>query len=200
MKPKNLITTSLLFISLICYSQVIENADFISPENEGLIAVKKGENWSFINSNAETVIKFRTDLVAMSNNDGDYPIFINDRCLIRKKVDNQYYYGFIDQSGKTVIEPEFLYATSFKNGKAIILKKVTEKMGENKVLGKNVIATKLEEYVIDTSGKTIKFLSSRNYVPKRIGAKSQLKIYSKFISDHLVAVQDRNNKWSIVKM
>ena len=200
MKARILFTIGFVFISLVSFSQVIENVDYVSPEKDGIIAIKKGEKWSFIDTEANTLIDFRSDMVVMSNSDGDYPIIDSDRCLIKKKVDDQFYYGFIDKSGKTVIEPQFLYATSFKDGKAIILKKITEKMGENKVLGKNVISTQLEEYVIDTSGKTIKFLSSRNYIPKRVGAKSQLKINSKFITNNLIGVKERNNKWTLHKI
>ncbi|NNC70737.1 MAG: WG repeat-containing protein [Flavobacteriaceae bacterium] len=200
MKTKILFTIGLFFISIVSFSQVFENVDYISPENQGIIAIKKGEEWSFIDTMGNTLVDFRNDLVVISNSDGKYPLMVNNRCLIKKKVDDMFLYGFIDKSGTLVIEPQFVYATSFKDGKAIILKKITEKIGENKVLGKNVISTKLEEYVIDTSGKTIKFLSSRNYIPKRVGAKSQLKINSKFISNNIIGVKDRNNKWILYKI
>ncbi len=200
MKTKSLITIALLFVTTAVFSQILDNVDYIAPEKDGVIAIKKGANWSFIDATAHTLIDFRSDLVVMSNSDGDYPIFVNDRCLIKKQVDGLYMYGFIDKSGKEVIPPQFLLATSFRDGKAIILKKVTEKVGENTVLGKNVVSSKLEEYVIDTSGKTVKYLSSRHYVPKSIGAKSQLKISSKFITNNLVAVKDRNSKWSLYKL
>ena len=200
MKTQNLIAIALLFVSTMTFSQILENVDYIAPEKDGLIAVKKGTKWSFIDVAANTLIDFRSDLVVMSNSDGNYPIFVNDRCLIKKQVDGSYHYGFIDKSGKEVIPPQFLLATSFRDGKAIILKKLTEKVGENTVLGKNVVSSKLEEYVIDTSGKTVKYLSSRHYVPKKIGAKSQLKISSKFITNNLIGVKDRNNKWSLHKI
>lgn len=46
-----------------------------------------------------------------------YPMFHEGRYLITKKVEDGIpLYGFIDTSGKTVIEPQFLNVYPFKNG------------------------------------------------------------------------------------
>ena len=98
MRTRIFFTIGLLYVSLSGLAQVPENVDYVAPENNGVIAVKKGDSWSILDAEANVIIEFRKDLVVLSNDDGTYPIFINDRCLIKKRIEGLDYYGYIDKS------------------------------------------------------------------------------------------------------
>ncbi len=188
----------LLFFAQISFAQVLKDVDEIFPFQGELVAIKKGSLWAFINSDGVKVIDFRNDLVATKDETTlkSYPLFMEDKCLIRKKINGIYYYGYIDKSGKTIIEPKFLNATNFKNGYALIIQLENSKMGSNSILGTSITNTKLEEYVIDSSGNTVKYLeNARGYT----SSKKPPAINAKFISTNLVAVKGLNGKWTVHK-
>ena len=190
-----------LGISQFSFSQILEDVDFISPFNEELAAIKKGDQWAFINREGVKVIDFRSDLdVSISKTSkSKYPIFVEDKCLIKKMIDGVLQFGYIDKKGTTIIEPQFLNATNFKDGNALVIKLEKTKMGTNSLLGKPVTNAKMEEYVIDAMGKDVKYLeSSRGYNPSKIIKRP--KFNSMFITSKLVAVKTKAGKWNLYKL
>lgn len=182
----------LLLITLPFYgiSQTIENIDYISPFNNELAAIKKGNQWAFINTEGSIVINFRDDLVSTKTNKANYPIFKNNRCLISKKKDGISYFGYIDKSGKTIVEPRFLNATNFNNNIAFALELMREDIGKNQ-LNKQVYYYKYFEVLINTDGKITKYLEPDN--PTYVALdKTELsvppKITSKILSSKVFAI------------
>ena len=125
------------------YGQVISDLDWVSPMHEGLAAVKKGSMWGFIDKDGVTKIEPRKDLVSSKtsfygiseDSEMEYPLFIEGRCLIEQSFDGIKYFGFIDKSGKTVVEPGYVNATNFKNGFAIVTQYSKQVLGKNELLG-----------------------------------------------------------------
>ena len=192
---------ALLLIPIFGLTQTIENVDYVSPFHEDFAAIKKNNEWAFINKEGVIVIDFRHDLVATTKETGNYPIFNNDRCLIQQKKDGISYYGFIDTSGKTVIEPQFLNATTFTNNVAIALELVKVDLGKNNLLNKEIVEYKYFQVVIDSSGKILTYLTEA--VPVELSATNLKKapvITSQFISDKLVAVMTKNKQWNLKKI
>lgn len=191
------------------YGQIIRDVDFVTSYHDGLAAIKKNNEWAFVNEEGEKVIDFRDDLVSTIDDQYldengissvSYPLFKEGRCLIRKLINGINYYGYIDKKGDEVIAPKYVNASNFLNGYAIIIKFATDVIGENEALDKRVVSYKLEEYVIDTSGKLIKYLENdRIIVPSKIKSKTPPGFESKFIAPHLIAVKRKENKWEIHK-
>ncbi len=205
-----LLVVSCFIIYFVGYGQVTSNIDVVTPFHEGLAAIKTNNQWAFINKEGDKVIDFRDDLVSTKEkhfSDTDksasvaYPIFNENRCLIKKLIDDVYYYGYIDKNGKEVIKAEYLNATNFNNGYAIVIKFAKNIMGTNDVLGKRMVSYKLEEYIIDTSGNLVKYLdNARNCLPSKIKNNIAPNFYSKFIAPHLIAVKNtKDQKWNIYK-
>jgi hypothetical protein len=186
----------LIFLPYALSSQNIENIEFISPFNEGVAAIKKGNQWAFINLEGNIIIDFRNDL-ALTHLDENYPIFKNDRCLITIKKEGISYYGYIDKTGKTVIQPNYLNATHFNNSKAIVLKLIKNELGNNDALDKKVVDYDYLEVIINTNNEILNYISepihitlSKEYVRK------PPEINSKILSDNLFATIN-NNTWII---
>lgn len=192
----------LLFIIVIptcIFAQSIMNVDYISPFHEGLAAIKKDNQWGFINTRGDIVVDFRDDLVTSFIDGYKYPFFNNDRCLINEKRDGILYFGYINKTGEIVVRPEFLNATNFVNNFAIALKLTVENIGKNPILNKNIVYYKYFEVIIDTDGFIKEYLSDPiNIVLDKEFLSSPPPVKSKFISDNLVATMDNNSKtWSI---
>jgi len=189
------------------YTQILSDVDEVTLFHDGLSAIRKNGQWAFINKEGEKTINFRNDLVATVDehfidengiSSVNYPLFQDGRCLIKKLIDGTYYYGYINHKGEVIIEPQYLNATNFINGYAIVIKIAKNVMGNNLMLGKNVVNYKLEEYIIDISGKTIKYLeNARNDRASRNKTKSPPSFCSKFIAPHLIAVMSPDKKWNI---
>jgi len=101
------------------YAQDLNNLDKIAPFNEGIAAIQKGDLWGFIDDQGKLVINFREDLYISSEG---YPVFNGGYCLIHKEIEGILYYGYINKKGVTIIEPQYLAATSFENGLARVIK------------------------------------------------------------------------------
>lgn len=190
------------FIPFPGNTQSVENLDYISTLNDGLVAIKKDNQWAFINTKGDIVVNFRSDLVTTKSEDGNYPIFKDGRCLIIKEKDGISYFGYIDASGKVVVEPLFLNASNYNNEVAIVLKLVKEELGKNEVLGKKVVNYKYFEVAIDPNGNIKNYLTD-NGITIVLDKKHLLKppkITSKIISENLCAVMTGNNQWTIVKI
>lgn len=185
-------------IQSFVYTQVLTNLDEVSHLNEELIAIKKGNNWGFIDEKGLLVIDYRDDVVLNNDKMNPQPVFNDGRCLIRKLVANKYLYGYIDTKGNEVIPPKFLNASNFYHGKAIVKVILEEKIGFNEVLKKDVISKRLEEFIIDNQGNEVKYLENpRNYIPSKATSKAAPRLHSKFISKNLVAVMKKDGKWDI---
>jgi len=183
-------------------SQIMKEIDQVSSFNEGLAAIKKGDQWAFMDMEGNIVIDFRDDLVAVEgdNNGNKYPVFHNERALISLTENNVTYYGYIDTSGKDVILAEFVNATSFKDGYALVMHYSKEVVGQNKLLGKDVVSYQIEEFVIDTNGKTMTpMLNTRNYVPEKMKSGKKPEFTTVFLGKQIVGVKTDDQKWEIYK-
>ncbi|MFI0431088.1 WG repeat-containing protein [Mariniflexile sp. HMF6888] len=191
----------LLIIPVVAYAQITEQLDFIAPFKDDIAAVKKGDSWGFINEKGAIVIDFRDDLVLTEVDGYKYPVFKNNRCLISENKNGITYFGYIDETGKTVIAPKFLNALNFNNNKAIVLDVIKEKLGTNNVLGKNVVNYRYYEVVIDIYGNIEHYLNPQGthiVLDKKFLRTPPPEITSKRISDYLYAVITENKKWKIV--
>ena len=199
---KAILLMILLISSWIGFTQTLENLDFISPVHDDMAAVERDGQWGFINANGDLVIDFRNDLVPSKNKAGNYPVFSDDRALIKQKKEGIVYYGYIDSSGKTIIDPEYLNATPFVEGEAIVLKLVKETLGSNDALGKNVINYKYFEVVIDVNNEVLDYLIPEgvNIVIDKDYMKAKPVITSKRVARKLYAVKGMHNSWNIVKL
>ncbi|WP_339885560.1 WG repeat-containing protein [Polaribacter vadi] len=185
----------------IGFTQTSISFDYVSPFYEGFSAVKKGNQWAFINTEGVIVIDFRDDLVSTKINNEEYPIFKNNRCIIVKEENKISYFGYIDSSGKTVINPTFLNATNFQNSIAIVLKLNKEKAGFNNVLGKNIVYYTYLEVITNKEGEIKENLTApKNVVLSKKNLSKPPKITSKFLSDKLVLILDEHQKWIIKKI
>ncbi|MBZ9730975.1 WG repeat-containing protein [Salegentibacter sp. JZCK2] len=165
---RNLIFGILISIPFALFAQEPKEFDFVASQENGFTAVQQGNSWGFLNANGELVFELRNDLIVNEKpkrgNIGvagmKFPQLKDERAIIRKQHDGVNYYGFINVEGKTVIEPEFLNVTNFSNGKALALKLEEERLGENPLLGKNVLSYKYDVVVIDKNGEILKFRRS----------------------------------------
>ena len=190
-----------ILIPFLGFSQIKDKLDYISPYNEGFSAVKKGNQWAFINLKGNIVIDFRDNLVLTETNNKKYPVFINERCLISEKKDGISYFGYIDTSGTTIIEPQFLNATNFDEEFAIVIELYKEILGKNNILNKQTVRYESTEVIINKSGIIIRKLTepkglalSRNYINK------PPKISSKIIAENLFSALGKDNKIIIKKI
>ncbi|MFD1614088.1 WG repeat-containing protein [Gelatiniphilus marinus] len=189
----------LLIMPIFTIGQTNKALDFVSPIHDGLIAVKKNNAWGFINSKGVLVIDFRDDLVLTETQQGKYPVFKNNRCLISSKKKGIVYFGYIDKNGKTVIKPQFLNAFNFNNNSAMALKLIEEKVGKNEILGKNIVYHRYFEVVIDSNGMVKEYLNPKgvNVILDKNHVGIPPEITSKQISDSIYAVLNQNKKWTI---
>lgn len=199
--------TVILLLTLIVFpffglAQNIENIDFISPLHNEVSAIKKDGKWAFINQKGDLIIDYRTDFVVEQNEDGTYPVFYNDRCKIVEVKAGISYFGFINKSGETVIDPQFLNTTNFKEGIAIALKVNKHIIGENTALGKEMVNYRYFEVLINTDGKDMYYLTQDgvNVVLDKDFLIGVPIIMSKYIAKDLYAVKQKDNTWTLVKV
>ena len=116
MKKSAVLYLTLIILPIFGLAQSIENLEFVSPFHDDMAAIKKDGKWAFINKEGNLIIDFRTDLVTTNTEDGDYPMFNNDRCPIVAVKAGISYFGFnyryfevvIDTDGKVMyyLNPE----------------------------------------------------------------------------------------------
>ena len=118
-----------------------------------------------------------------------------------KEINGISYFGYIDTSGKTIIETQFLNAQNFQHNEAIVLKLSEELIGKNDVLGKNIVQYKYYEVTIDTDGNINQYLTPKgfNTVLDKTYLKTPPEITSRKISDNLYAIYGENRNWTILK-
>jgi len=189
----------LLLIPVFALAQTIEELDFIAPFNDGVAAIEKNNSWGFINDKGAKIIDFRDDLVLTKTDYGHYPVFHNNRCLISEKKDGILYFGYIDKTGKKVIETKFLNALNFNNNVALALEVLSQTRGKNDILDKPVVYYKYFEVTIDTEGNVKQYLNPKgnNIALDKKFVKKPPKITSKLISDDLFATLNKKDKWVI---
>jgi hypothetical protein len=204
MVMKKAVLLFLVFVisPIMVLAQSMLEVDYISPYKEGVAAIKKGDQWGFIDVHGDIVVSFRDDLIPMETDMGAYPAFNDGRCLFKEKRDGITYYGYIDQTGSQVIEAQFLNARHFNDKYAVALQLVEKTGGSNNVLRKPVITHVYFEVVIDTNGEILHYLT---YEPQHITLdekflKQPIPIISRMISDKAYATFTKNKKWVIKKI
>jgi len=201
MKTTVIIFVAVILIPLFSFTQIIKDIDYISPFNDGVAAIKKGDQWAFINEQGKILVAFRADLVLANNKTRSYPVFNSDRCLIVQKREGVSYFGYIDKSGKTIIDPKFLNAKNFIGDYALALELVKEDLGYNNIFKKPVVNYRYFEVVIDINGESLDYLTKAKNVSL---SKEFLIIPPKFtckhISENLVSVLNENKKWNIKQL
>lgn len=201
MKNTFLFVSCLVLLSFTTKAQIIADIDIITPFYEEFAAIKKESKWAFINPKGEIVIDYRDDLVTTKIDEQSYPLFKEGKCMIRKNIEGVYYYGYINTGGKVIIEPQYINATNFNQGHAIVLKLEKEKLGENKILGKNVVAYTYNEIVIDAVGNEKDYLGDP--IPTTFKKSTQQKppvIQSYLLSSDLAITKTKNKKLQILKL
>lgn len=189
-----------IMVCIPANSQLVKELDQVSPFCEGLAAIKKGDQWAFINKQGTIVINFRNDLVPTGQKGSNVkaPVFQNGRALISHVEDNITYYGYIDKNGNNVITGPYVNATKFENGFAIVMHFSKKVVGKNKLLDKDVVAYHLEEYVIDVNGKAMTpMLHTRNCVPDKLKSGKSIDITTVLLGERMVGVQTAEKKWEI---
>lgn len=199
MKKVILLLAFLSFVSICSNAQTIKDIDYVSPFYEGYAAIKKGDQWAFIDKKGDIVVNFRGDLVITKSKDGSYPVFKSGRCLISTKKEGIKYFGYIDTKGNTVIKPEYLNADNFVKNRAIALKLLREDLGKNDVLGKNVINYRYYEVIINSKGEVISYLNEKgtNVTLDKEYLRKPPKIKYQIISDNLVVYKNEDDTHSI---
>lgn len=196
----------LFLLLLVCpfmgLTQAVGEVDYISPFNEGVAAIKKGDQWAFINIDGDIVVNFRNDLISVKTDKGTYPVFNDGRCLFKEQREGITYYGYIDKTGNPAIAAQFLNAKHFDNEYAVALQLVEKTRGNNNVLRKPVVTHVYFEVVIDTNGEILHYLT---FEPKHITLdknflKQPIKITSRILSDKTFATFTKNKKWVIKKL
>lgn len=183
-------------------SQIIKEIDQVSSFNEELAAIKKGDQWAFMDTEGKIVIDFRDDLVPVKNTTSEdkSPMFNNGRAMIRLTEDKVTYYGYIDKTGKDVILAEYVNATPFKDGFALVMQYSKEVVGQNKLLGKDVVSYQIEEFVINPQGKAMTpMLNTRNYVPDKMKSGKVPAFTTVFLGNRMVGAQNADGQWEIYK-
>jgi len=200
-----LITFGLIILSSLGFAQDIKDLDFISPFKDGLAAVQRDGNWGFVDESGTLVINFRNDVAVLPGDDDDkfkYPYFKEERCLIQKIEKGIPFYGFMDKSGKIVIDPVYINAKNFKDGMAVVSQLTKESLGTNDLLDKRVVNYSFTEIAIDKSGKLLYFLTDPQHVTLDKKYLRKLpKIQATVLSESLIAIPNKARKnWTIMKL
>ncbi len=206
---KNLILGILISIPFVLFAQEQKEFDFVANQENGFTAVKQANTWGFVDNNGDMVVSLRSDLI--SNEDPKsgkigvegikYPQLKDDRAIIKKEENGINYYGFINASGKTIIEPVYLNVSNFSNGKALAIKLEEERLGENQLLGKGVISYKYDVVLLNKEGEVVKYLEGP--FPVAVSKKKLREapaINAKWLGENVVSVKGPNGKWKIHKL
>ncbi len=202
------IVSVLLMLPALLFAQTLGNIDEIAPFSEGLAAIRKGNQWGFMDKQGELVIDFRGDL--HWNPDADtgksdvtgtrYPMFRDGRCLITEKVEDGIpVYGFIDTKGNVVIEPRYLNVYPFNDGLT------TGVLFDKKLKGENEFKLKIYEFrffdvLVDTSGEIDEYFEKREAIQMTSRRYQLPEIGAKIVGDNLVAVHLDGQGWEIRKI
>ena len=173
MKYYIFIIVAVLMLPMGLSGQSIKGIDEIAPFSEGLAAIRKGNQWGFINEDGVLVIDYRSDLYW--NEDADtsksdvlgvkYPMFKKGRCLITENVeDGVPVFGYINTNGDVIVAPKFLNVYPFSSdGYATGVLYMKTFKGENEFKLK-VYDFKFFDVLFDTSGEIIEYLEKRDNI------------------------------------
>jgi len=202
MKKVIILGLAFIIIPILSVAQSITDIDFVSPIHNEVAAVQKDGKWAFIDKEGHLIIDFRTDLVTTNTENEDYPMFNDNRCPIVKIKAGISYFGFIDKTGKIVIEPQFLNTTDFENGTAMALKLDKELIARNTALGKDMVNYRYFEVLIDTNGKITYYLTQDgvNIVLDKDFLRMVPQITSNRITKDLYAVKTKKNSWNVINV
>lgn len=185
----------------------VKDLDQVTEFHEGLAAVRRGNTWGFIDTSGKLVIDFREDLVWNKNPDPRatgvtgmaYPRFREGRCPFRAFQEEEGdipFYGFIDTSGKTVIEPQFLNVSEFKDGHAIgIYFKKTFRGKNNFQL--NIYDYAFTEVVLNPAGEMTWPLAERLNILMQARRYETPALLSHLLGPTLLAVETTPGTWEI---
>ncbi len=188
----------------------VKDLDQVTEFNEGLAAVRKGDSWGFIDTSGNLVIDFRNDLVWHKNPDPSasgvngmaYPRFSEGRCPFRAFQEEEGeipFYGFIDTKGNTVIKPEFLNVSEFKDGHALgIYFKKTFRGKNNFQL--NIYDYTFTEVVLNPAGEMVWPLAERLNILMQARRYETPALLSRIVGPALLAVETTPGKWEIRKI
>ncbi|MDR9457436.1 MAG: WG repeat-containing protein [Salegentibacter sp.] len=205
MKPIRLFL--ILLVPFFMEAQELKDLSYVGSLHEGYAPVKKNNQWGFIDASGELVVDFRNDLienekVSTARDLGvatqKVPVMQENRAIIKKNIDGVNYYGFIDETGKVVIEPEFLNVSLFNDGKALALKLAEEELGKNPVLGKRMISYKYDVVFIDKDGEVLQYLSGPFPVSvSKRNLREAPPITARILTDNLISVRGPDKSWEL---
>ncbi len=187
-------------VAFSAMAQTLEGLDFIAPFNDGVAAVKKGDQWTFIDDSGKLIFPFRNDLAISVVDNKKYPVFENDRCLIAEKKEGITYFGYVNKEGVVVVQPQFLNATNFQDQGAIVLLLEKKENGKN-IIGKSIYSHIYSHVVINAEGTIVKYLDD----PRHITLSDKFianppKITARFVSNDVVTYKTADKKWAIKKI
>ena len=179
-------------------AQQFKNIDEIGVYNEGLIAIKVGDSWGFLDTNGELVVDYRKDIVGTVK---EPPIFSDGLCLIKEKREEVDYYGYINVKGETIIPTEYIVAKPFKNGMASVITYYKTDTGKN-VFDQNVVYYTYHELIINTKNECVLyFREPRNLLLHKLKLQQEIpKIRAKFLNEHLISVLEDDNSYSLYNL
>lgn len=192
MKPLIVILLFLLFAPI--QAQKAEGISGWGEWSEQLLAVQRQNQWGFVNTQGELVIPFRDDVYT---EDGK-PEFREGRCRIFARKDGILYIGYMDTAGKVVIPPQYLNATPFQQGKAVVIKVTETQRGTNEYLNKKIVSHEFDEVLIDSMGTAIEYLKQIKGVLLSKDRYQQPPIQSVILADHLLGVRGNDGSYRLV--
>ncbi len=216
MKKIVIILTIIISIPVFVKSQtlstinkpIVDGLSQYTPFHEGLTAIRKGEQWGFMDIEGNMVIDFRNDVAwnpdAVMGKDGvgglEYPKFIEGFCIIKQMTDEGIpLYGFMNTSGKIVIKPEYVNLTSFKDGHAIgIFAKKTFR-GENEFKLK-IYDYQFTEVLLDTKGGIVWPVAERDNIVMSKRRFETPDLWTELLGNNLIAVKTANQEYEIRKI
>ncbi len=205
---KRIVLVFLAILPAIIYAQELKEINEIAPFNEGLAAVRKGNQWGFINEEGNLVIDFRNDIHWNINADTSqkdvtgvrWPMFQDGRCIVSKIVEEGVpVYGFIDKEGKVVIEPQFLNVYPFKDGytTGVLFRKTLKGKNEFKL---NIYEFKFHDVLVHSSGKIEEFFEARQNIQMTSKRYELPAIGAKKLTKDLIAVHVPKKGWELRKL
>ncbi len=208
MKTQRFLLVMIMLLPVLSLAQQLKEIDEFTSFNEGLAAVRKGNQWGFIDKEGTLVIDFRSDLYYSKDADPSksdimgirYPIFQEGRCMITKIIEEGIsVYGFIDTKGNVIVEPQFLNVYPFENGvtTGVLFEKTLR--GENEFKLK-IYDFKFHDVVMDISGKIEEYLAKRSNIQMTKKRYKLPSIGAKMLTDNLIAVKTADNRWEIRKL
>jgi len=186
---------------------IISELDEVAPFSEGLAAVRKGNQWGFIDKEGHLAIDFRDDVLWNREKDDHlgvsgigYPAFKDGLCFIHKPdAEGISLYGFMNTKGETVIQPEYVNITSFDNGYAVGIYANKTLRGKNE-FKLNIYDYKFTEVLVNKQGEMVWPVQERQNI---VMSKRHFKLpelHAKMLTGDLLAVKGKDNQWKVVQL